>query len=755
MGLSCPSVVSYTTIISGFAKSNREYEAMELFSRMRSSGIQPNEFSFVAILTACIRVLELGLGFQVHALVIKMGYVGCVFVANALMGLYARCGYVDLVVELFAEMPKRDIVSWNTLISANVRGLMHVKALDMFRHMQLTDGFRVDKFTLSTLIAACTGSLAWMEGREIHAHALKIGFGSNLSVNNALIGFYTEHRSVKYVVALFERMPIKDVITWTQMITAYMEFGLVDMAVEIFDKMPARNCVSYNALLAGMCQNGQGLRALKLFVRMVEEGIELTDSTLSSVVSACGLLMEVKTSEQIHGFIIKFGFGSNACIEAALLDMCTKCGRMDDAQEMYDQWPVDQNGTVIWTSMICGYAREGQPEEAIYLFHLKHSEGIVVADEVVLTAVLGVCGTLGFHEMGGQIHCYALKSGFTSDLGVGNALISMYAKCGSMDGAIRVFKIMSIYDVVSVNSLIAGHLVHRQGDEALAVWSKMEDACIKPDIVTFILIISAYRHTKTNLVNDCRRLFFSMKTIHQIEPTQEHYASFISVLGYWGLLEEAEKIIIKMPFEADAFVWRALLDSCRICSNTTLGKRTAKRILAMEPQDPSTYVLVSNLYSASGRWQCAESVREEMREKGFRKHPGRSWIIHQNKVHSFYGRDKSHSQSKDIYSGLKILILECLKVGYVPDTSFVLQEVEEHQKENFLFYHSAKLAVTYGLLMTKPGKPIRVVKNIVLCGDCHTFFKYVSIVTRREIFIRDASGYHCFSNGLCLCKDYW
>lgn len=246
-----------------------------------------------------------------------------------------------------------------------------------------------------------------------------------------------------------------------------------------------------------------------------------------------------------------------------------------------------------------------------------------------------------------------------------------------------------------------------------------------------------------------------MKQVYGIEPTSDHYASFVSVLGDWGSLEEAEEIVTKIPFEPKDSVWRALLHCCRVHSDLAVGKRTAKRILAMQPHDPSTFILISNLYSASGRWHCSEIVREEMNSQGLRKHPARSWMIHQNKVHSFYARDRSHPQSKDIYSGLEILIVECLKAGYEPDTSFVLHEVEEHQKKDFLYYHSAKLAVTYGLLKTKKPKLIRVTKNILLCGDCHNFFKYMSKVTRRVICVRDTSGFHYFSDGKCSCKDQW
>ncbi|XP_038882686.1 pentatricopeptide repeat-containing protein At5g03800 [Benincasa hispida] len=754
-GLSCPNVVSYTTLISGFSKSNREDEAVELFFAMLDSGIVPNEYTFVAILTACIRNMDYQLGSQVHGIVVKLGFLNCVFICNALMGFYSKCGFLELVLRLFDEMPERDITSWNTVISSLVKEFKYDEAFDYFRGMQLCKGLRVDHFSLSTLLTACAGSVKSMKGQQLHALALKVGLESQLSVSNSLIGFYTKCGSVDDVMDLFEAMPIRDVITWTGMITSYMEFGKLDLAVEVFNKMPERNSISYNAVLAGLSRNDDGSKALELFIEMLEEGVEISDCTLTSIINACGLLKNFKVSQQIQGFIIKFGILSNSCIETTLVDMYTRCGRMEDAEKMFRQVSLENDNTAMLTSMICGYARNRQLNEAISLFHSGQSEGTIVIDEVVSTSILSLCGSIGFHGMGKQMHCHALKSGLITDTGVGNATISMYSKCCNMDDAVRVFNTMNMQDIVSWNGLVAGHILHRQGDKALEIWKKMEKAGIKPDNITFVFIISAYKHTGLNLVDSCRSLFVSMETKYNIKPTSEHYASFISVLGRWGLLEEAEETIRKMPFEPDVYVWRALLDSCRINKNERLEKLAAKCILAIEPKDPFTYVLKSNLYSASGRWHYSEKVREDMRGKGFRKHPSQSWIIHENKIHSFYARDKSHPQVKDIYSGLEILILECLKAGYVPDTSFVLQEVEERQKKEFLFYHSGKLAATFGTLMTKPGKPVQIVKNVRLCGDCHAFLKYVSIITRRKIFLRDTSGFHCFIDGQCSCTDYW
>ncbi|XP_050229021.1 pentatricopeptide repeat-containing protein At5g03800 [Mercurialis annua] len=754
-GLSDPDVVSYNALVSCFVKGNQELKGIELFFRMRSSSIEANEYGFVSVLTACSRILKFELGFQIHGLLMKMGFVECVFVMNALMFLYGKAGFLDSVAQVFDETPQRDVATWNTMISSLVNESLYGKALDLFRDFCGTTSLRGDQFTLSSVLTACAEGCGLMGGREVHAHAFRIGLEANMSVNNALIKLYTKYGSLKEVVSVFERMPVRDVITWTEMIVAYMNFGSVQLAVELFEKMPERNSVSYNAMLSGFCNNGEGMMALGLFFKIIRDGLEVTDFTLTSLASACGMIMRVEISRQIHAFIIKFGIRSNPCIETALLDMYTRCGRMRDADKMLRGWPSNQENSIIRTSMLCGYARNGMPEEAISLFQQSVSEGTIVADEVTLTSILGVCGTLGFQGMGEQIHCHALKTGFVADVGVGNSIISMYSKCYNLKNANKSFNTMPAHDLVSWNCLISGYLLHRQGDEALAVWSRMEKEGIKPDSVTFVLVISAYNHTKSNLVEVCRCLFFSMENIYDIKPTSEHYASFVSVLGCWGLLEEAEEMINKMPFNPEVSVWRALLDSCRLHQNSSIGKRVAKHILTMEPQDPSTYALISNLYSASGRWHCSDIVRANMRERRIQKHPCRSWIILQKKVHSFYVRDKFHPCVKDIYSGLDVLILECLKAGYKPDTSFVLHEVEEHQKKDFLFYHSAKLAATYGLLVTRPGEPIRIVKNILLCGDCHAFLKFASSVTGREILLRDTSGFHHFSNGQCSCKDYW
>ncbi|KAG6505708.1 hypothetical protein ZIOFF_038073 [Zingiber officinale] len=198
------------------------------------------------------------------------------------------------------------------------------------------------------------------------------------------------------------------------MLNAFVEFGLVESAVQVFDQMPERNCVTYNALLAGFCHNREGSRGLEIFQWMLLNGLEISDFTLTSAMNACALVTDMKKSEQIHAFLIKSGCKLSAWIEAALLDI------------------------------------NGQHNEALSLFQLGIVRNdLMIMDEFSYSAVLALCGTLGFAEMGQQIHCVIVKSGVLSDLEVGNALFSMFAKCGNLEDSITLFSQMPQHDIVS------------------------------------------------------------------------------------------------------------------------------------------------------------------------------------------------------------------------------------------------------------------------------------------------------------------
>ncbi|KAI0529447.1 hypothetical protein KFK09_001997 [Dendrobium nobile] len=753
-----PDVASFTSIISYYAKSGMENEVVSLFARMRQMDVNPNEFSFVALVTNCIRQFNFQLGSQVHAFALKTYYSNCTHVSNALIGMYVRCGHVDSALQVFGEMPERDVSSWNAAILGMVEECRYAEAFELFDAMG-ADGTYGDRFSLSTLLTAAVESFTGGEGEAIHAYALKIGLDFDLSVGNALLALYTKFGRMEDLLHIFDRMHARDVISWTAVLNGFMEFGLVESAIDFFNKMPEKNHISYNVVLAGFCKNGHGSEGLDFFQQILVNEVEISDFTITSLVKACTLASDMKKTEQIHGFIIKSGCKPSAWIDSALVNLFAKCGRMEDALKIFEQQSDEKEKTscITWTSLIHAYGRNGQPDEALTLFcRMIKRENFLNIDELALAAILGVCGTLGFFNFGKQIKSISIKLGFLCELGVSNAIISLFAKCGYLKDAVLFFNQMPEHDIISWNTLINAFLLFRLGDEALSMWNEMENCAMFPDSISYVLIISACKYTSSRSISiqNCERLFSSMSMYHNIRAGPEHYAAMVDVLSFWGSFDKAERLIESMPFKCDAYIWRSLLEGCRLKSDHKRGRRVVERILALEPQDPFTYILMSNLYSASGRWHCSEKLREEMRSKGLRKNPARSWVTGRNGLHSFFCRDKSHQQYKDIYGALDILILECMKAGYEPDTSYVLHEVEEYQKRDFLFYHSAKLAVTYGIIMSQ-SQTVRVVKNVRLCGDCHLFLKFASFVTCREILLRDSTGFHIFKEGKCSCGDRW
>lgn len=266
-------------------------------------------------------------------------------------------------------------------------------------------------------------------------------------------------------------------------------------------------------------------------------------------------------------------------------------------------------------------------------------------------------------------------------------------------------------------------------------------------------VLSACSHA--GLVDKGIAYFKSMHQEFGISAKAEHYTCMIDLLGRAGRLADAQALMREMPMEPDATMWGALLGASRIHKNSKLGQEAAEKIFEMEPDNSGMYVLLSNMYASSGRWTDAGKVRKIMQEKGVRKVPGFSWMEVNNVVHTFSVGDSLHPEKDEIYTFLEELDMKMKKAGYVSATEMVLHDVEEEEKENMLKYHSEKLAVAFGILNVPPGRPIRVIKNLRVCGDCHNAIKYISAIESRLIILRDSNRFHHFNAGSCSCGDYW
>eukprot|EP01018_Ginkgo_biloba_P018849 Gb_21580 [translate_table: standard] len=710
-------VFLWNTMIDGYVRNGLWEDALVLYYQMQTADIQPGKYTFPFVLKACAGLSSLQLGMDIHDDIVRTGLESDIFVGTSLVAMYAKCGSIELARQVFDNMSTRNVVSWNAMIAGYAQ-IGHVnETLTLFHQMQLLHT-NPNSVTMCSVLRTCVQVSALQLGRQMHGYIISTGFESNVFVGTALIDMYAKCGSLECARKAFDKMSTKDVVAWNTMIAVYE-------------------------------QNGHANEALILFNEMQRQDIKPDLVTMASTLTVCAHLSALQHGKVIHGYIIKSGFNSDV-VDTALIHMYTKCGHIDFAHQLFDTMP--SRDVVSWSAMIAGYAQNGHASEALALFNKMQLQDIK-PDLVTVVSILPACAHLAALQQGKRIHSFVLRHGFESDVVVATALIDMYAKCGSIEIARQLFDKISERNVVLWNAMIAGYGMHGHGKDALEMFSQMQQIGMVPDHITFIGVLSACSHA--GLVDEGWQYFDSMSRDYCITPKAEHYACLVDLLGRAGHLDEAHDFIKRMPLEADAVVWGALLGACRIHCNTKLGEHVAERLFILEPQNAGRYVLLSNIYAAAGRWVDVARVRTMMKERGLKKEPGCSLIEVNNTVHAFHVGDRSHPQSEKIYAMLATLAGLLKEAGYVPNKNFVLHDVEEEVKEWMLCSHSEKLAIAFGLINTSTGTPIRIVKNLRICDDCHSATKFISKIVRREIIVRDANCFHHFKGGLCSCADYW
>ena len=513
----------------------------------------------------------------------------------------------------------------------------------------------------------------------------------------------------------------------------------------MFDQMPRRNVVSFTAMISSLTNRKRYEEALVLLLLMQREGIRPNMYTFSSILKACD---ELKTLWSIHCSIVKNGLESDVFVRSSLTDVYAKFGDLESGYKVFKEMVT--RDLVVWNSIIGGFAQTGDGSRAIDLFIDMKRSGFL-ANQGTLTSVLRACTGMVLLEMGKQVHVHVLK--YKRDLILNNALLDMYCKCGSLEEAEAVFKRMTEKDVISWSTMISGLAQNGRSLEALQLFQSMEVVGPKPNYITIVGVLFACSHA--GLVDKGWYYFRSMKKLFNIEPGREHYGCMVDLLARAGKLQQAVDFIKEMDFEPDVVIWRTLLGACRVHKEVNLASYAAQEVLKREPGDEGTYILLSNIYADSRRWNDVEHLRRFMRDRGVRKEPGRSWIEIGKEIHVFTVGELSHPQGDRIRKELNRLISRIKEVGYVPDTEFVLHDLGREQKEELLRSHSEKLAIAFGLMNSTEGKPIRVMKNLRICGDCHAFAKLVAKTEGKTIVIRDPVRFHHFQDGTCSCRDYW
>ncbi|KAG4197370.1 hypothetical protein ERO13_A05G020800v2 [Gossypium hirsutum] len=682
------NVFSWAAIIGLKCRIGLNEEALMGFSEMQENGFLPDNFVVPNALKACGALLWLGYGKGVHGHVVKVGFDGCVFVASSLIDMYGKCGALEDARKVFDAMIERNVIAWNSMIVGYMQNGMNEQAIGVFHEMRM-DGVEPSQVSVSSFLSASANLGAIGEGKQGHAIAVLHGFELDSILGSSVLNFYSKVGLIEDAELVFDKMLEKDVVTWNLIISSYLQCGLIDKALD-------------------MCH------------LMRSENLRFDCVTLSSIMTAAANSSNIKLGKEGHCYCIRNCLQSDVVVASSIVDMYAKCGRIDYAGHVFSS--TTNKDIILWNTLLAAYANVGHSGEALKLFYQMqlesvppnvaswnsvilgfirnsqlneakefflqmqllgvhpnlitwttlitglahngfHDEALLVFQEmqesgikpntVSISSALSACTNVTSLQHGRAIHGYAIRHDLGSQISVSTALVDMYAKCGCLSRAKRVFDHISSNELPVYNAMISAYALHGQAGEALAVYKNLKEAGIEPDGITFTSVLSACSHT--GLVNEGLEIFIEMASKHHLSPSMEHYGCVVSLLSRSGRLDEAFRLILTMPYEPDAHIIGQLIAKCREHNEIELVEHLSKYLLELEPDNSGNYVAISNAYATAGMWDDVSEIRDLMKEKGLKKSPGCSWIQIGEKLHSFIAGDGSHPNTENIQATLALL----------------------------------------------------------------------------------------------------
>lgn len=671
--------------------------------------------SYKCLLETCSKLRSLKFGKLIHQ---RLPENPPGFLVNYVLQMYCDCGSLCDARKLFDEMSERTMASWVIIISAYAEEGLLKNALDLYLKILNSDS-KPNPSIYITLLKSFSHSSHLEIGKQMHCQVIKAGFTNNVAMDTAICNMY-------------------------------VKCGQLEIAEMNFALMHEKNAVSWTTMMVGCAQADRHEDSLRYFTTMMDESVDLDEFVFSITLKACAALNDRKMGEQVHGLILKLGVENEVSVGTPLVDFYVKCGDVASASRAFQA--IAEPNDVSWSAMLCGYAQNGEFEKCINTFKCLRREGGIM-NEFIYTTIFQLCSAFADFSFGSQAHGDAIKRGLVSYLYGESAMITMYAKCGRLDYARKVFESMLEPDIVAWTSMIAAYANHGKASEALNLFKEMRSSRAEMNDVTFVAVFTACSHG--GFIKEAEEILDTMSTSHGLKPTLDHYNCMIDIYSRGGLLNEARDLINSMPFEPDAMSWKSLLGGCSIHQEYKLGKIAAEKLLQLDPNDTAAYILLFNLHASSQNWDEAGNVRKLMAERDLRKEIGCSWITVNNKVHRFVVGDQHHQQTEEIYAKLKELGFVALQKenALLTEDDDVLNTLPERKQQ--LLVHSERLAIAFGLIATQGTIPIVVFKNLRACKDCHDFAKHVSFVTRRTIVVRDSNRFHHFESGQCSCGDYW
>ncbi|KAL0558271.1 hypothetical protein IC582_002826 [Cucumis melo] len=504
-------------------------------------------------------------------------------------------------------------------------------------------------------------SLQWISNSTLQSNPPFTPKGPSFWATN-LIKSYFDKGLTREACNLFNEIPERDVVTWTAMIVGFTSCNHYPQAWTMFSEMlrsevqpnaftmssvlkackgmKALSCGALAHSLAtklGLTHRGDGYSGLLAFRKMLLEDVGPNSFSFSIAARACASISSYSCGKQIHAAVTKYGLHCDAPVMNSILDMYCRCNYLCDAKRCFDE--LTEKNLITWNTLIAGYER---------------------SDSIL--------------SCGQQVHGGIVRRGFDKNVALINSLIDMYAKCGSINDSHKLFCDMPGRDLVSWTTMMIGYGTHGYGKEAVKLFDEMVQSGIQPDRIVFMGVLSGCSHA--GLVDRGLKYFRSMLEDYNINPDQEIYRCVVDLLGRAGRVEEAFQLVENMPFEPDESVWGALLGACKACKLSNLGNLAAQRVLGTRPNMAGTYLLLSNIYAAEGKWGEFAKMRKLMKGMDKKKEVGKSWIEIRNEVYSFVVGAKMGPHIEWVHKVIDVLIWHMKDDGDVADLNYIVDYLE-------------------------------------------------------------------------------
>ena len=709
----------WNVMIRGFVDNGLFWDAVSFYHRMEFEGVRGDKFTYPFVIKACGGLCDMVEGKRVHGKVIKSGLDSDVYIGNSLIIMYAKMGCIESAEKVFQEMPVRDLVSWNSMISGYVSVGNGWGSLTCFHEMQACD-IKPDRFSMIGILGACSLEGFLRNGKVIHCQVIR----SRLEL---------------------------DIMVQTSLVDMYGKCGNMDYAERLFDQITDKNIVAWNAMVGGYALNAQSFESFAFVRKMLEVGKLRPDLiTMINLLPSCAQLEAILLGKSVHGFAIRHGFLPHMVLETALVDIYGRWGKLKAAECLFGQ--MNERNLISWNAMIASYMQNGENRNAMALFQ-DLCNRTLKPDATTIASILPAFAELASLREAEQIHGYVMKSRLDSNIFVSNSIVFMYGKCGNLLRSREIFDRMTFKDVISWNTIIMAYAIHGFGRVSIELFLEMREKGFEPNGSTFVSLLLSC--SVSGLVEEGWEYFNSMKRDYDITPGIEHYGCILDLIGRTRNLDHAKNFILEMPPAPTARIWGSLLTSSRNKGDIEFAEIAAEHIFSLEHNNTGCYVLLSNMYAEAGMWEDVERIRSLMKKEGLEKSVGCSVVDLSCKTFRFVNQDRSHIEINMIYDVLDIVSKKIGEDIYVHSLTKFRPSDLEKKRTSSPKSHSVRLAVCFGLISTAIGNPVLVRKNIRICEACHRFAKRISEITKREIIVRDSKIFHHFNGGHCSCGDYW